>query len=345
MQSTAFVYTLTLPSEPVSQRLNLKDDLAIAFRDAISTASGVLIGSHLNPDGDTLGSALALSHYLDSLNVRNEVLCHHSPPENLHFLPGVERVRHAPKGKSFDLGILVDMDSPERLGSTEPYFDACPKSIVIDHHVPHHKPGDLRIVDENAAATAVILYGLFQKLEAPITPEIACCLLTGIVTDTGSFRFRNTNPEALDVAGSLVEMGGDINRIAEEVFHRKPLSSLRLLGILLAKMHVECSDRLAWADLKFEDFQAVNGKDEETEGFVNELLSIQTVQMAALFREPREGKVRVSLRSMGHIDVAEIAREFGGGGHKNAAGISFDGDIEDVVQSVVPRLRSCLESS
>lgn len=329
----------------VSQRLALKPDIAQQFLDAVKGASGVLIGTHLNPDGDTLGSALALSHYLDGIGVRNEVLNHHEPPDNLRFLPGIDRVRHSPLGSGFDLAVLMDMDSPERLGSTESCFEAIPKTIVIDHHVPHHKPGDLRIVNEKAAATALILYRLLIKIRAEFTPDIAMCLLTGIVTDTGSFRFRNTNPEALQAAGELVELGGDINKIAEEVFHRKPLSSLRLLGILLAKMHVTSLGKLAWAELHVEDFEACGAKDEETEGFVNELLGVRTVSVAALFREPREGKVRVSLRSMGEVDVAEIAREFGGGGHKNAAGISFDGDIEDVVRSVVPRLEQCLESS
>lgn len=327
------------------ERSNLNTDLADQFAEMVSSANGVLIGSHLNPDGDTLGSALALSQYLDSLGVRNELLCHHAPPDNLRFLPGIERVRQVPEGGHFDLAILVDMDSPERLGSLEETFASKPRTIVIDHHVPHHSPGDLRIVDERVPATAVILYRLLRDLKAEITPDMAKCLLTGIVTDTGSFRFPNTTPESLDIAGHLVELGGDINQIAEEVFHRKPLSTLRLLGILLAKMQVDSHGKLAWAALHREDFEATEAKDEETEGFVNELLGIRTVKLAALFREPKEGKVRVSLRSMGAVDVAEIAREFGGGGHKNAAGISFDADIEDVVQSVVPRLNQCLASS
>ncbi len=323
----------------------LPKDTALQFREELRAAKGALIGAHLNPDGDTLGSALALSHYLDTLGLSNEVLCHHPPPDNLRFLPGVERVRQEPKETGHDLAILVDLDSTERLGSTGPFFESLKRTIVIDHHVPHVAPGDLRIIDENAPATAVLLCRLFDLLDVEPTPEIATCLLTGIVTDTGSFRFRNTTPEALTLAASLIEQGADISRISVEVYHRKPLSSLRLLGLLLEKMEIDCGGRLAWGVLTSEQFATTGAADEDTEGFVNELLSVRSVQVAALFRSPKPGKVRVSLRSMGDHDVAEIAREFGGGGHKNAAGMSFDAEIGEVVRSVVPRLKRCWASS
>ena len=162
----------------------LAPGVASAFRAAIDRATSVLIGTHLNPDGDALGSALALSHYLDSLGKPNQVLCHHAPPYNLQFLPGVRRITQAPSGVPVDLGVVVDLDSLERLGSTEPYFVGLEHLIVVDHHVPHHSPGDLRIVDTSAPATAVLLTRLFLELGADMTPEMATCLLTGIVTDT-----------------------------------------------------------------------------------------------------------------------------------------------------------------
>lgn len=305
----------------------------------------MLIGTHLNPDGDALGSALALSLYLDHKGVANEVLCQHSAPDNLQFVPHVGRVRQVPSSEKYDLAVVVDLDAVDRLGSVREHFARVPFTIVVDHHVPHEAPGDYRIVDTSAPATAAILTEMFFESRALVTPDMATCLLTGIVTDTGSFRFRNTTPEALMLSARLLELGGDITLISEEVFHRKKLASARLLGHLLEHMRLECDEQVAYGILRDRDFERCGARDEDTEGFVNELLSVRTVQIAALAREHRPGRVRVSLRSRGSFDVAAVAREFGGGGHANAAGCSFDGDPEEAMAQLLPVIRQCLESS
>lgn len=320
-------------------------DQVSAFRREVQQASSVLIGTHLNPDGDALGSALALSHYLDGLGIDNEVLCHHAPPRNLMFLPGVGRIRQEPTEEKHSLGVVLDLDSLDRLGNAEPFFASCERIIVIDHHVPHEAPGDLRIVDTAAPATAVILSRILFAAQARITPQIATCLLTGIVTDTGSFRFRNTTPEALAISAQLLECGADINVVSEEIFQRKPVSSVRLLGTMLDSMSLAVQDRLAWGVIRVEDFDHAGARDEDTEGFVNELLAIDSVQIATLIREPKPGKVRASLRSRGDFDVAEVARDFGGGGHRNAAGCNFDLPLGEAVDKLVARLKDCLASS
>jgi bifunctional oligoribonuclease and PAP phosphatase NrnA len=319
--------------------------LAEQFRNELSLASSVLIGTHLNPDGDALGSALAMSQYLTSLGIENEIICHHPAPRNLQFLPRVDRVRTEPKHEKYDLGIILDLDSMERLGSTEVFFAALPRLIVIDHHIPHQAPGDFRIIDTGASATALILTRLFLELKAKITPEMATCLLTGIVTDTGSFRFRNTTPEALALSAQLLEHGGDLTRISEEIFQSKPLCSTRLLGHTLDTMQLSDDHRLAWGIVSVDDFARAGAQDEDTEGFVNELLFIDSVQIAAIFREPKPGKVRCSIRSRGELDVAAVCREFGGGGHRNAAGCTLDMSLEEAEAAVVERLKQCLASS
>jgi len=319
-------------------------ELAPALREELRKASSVLIGTHLNPDGDALGSAMALSLYLDSLGIQNEVICHHTAPRNLRFLPYVNRVRQEPSQEKYDLGIVLDLDSLERLGNTEPYFASCGRMVVIDHHLPVAAPGDLRIVDTTAPATAVILTRLLIELGAEIKSDIATCLLTGIVTDTGSFRFRNTTPEALSLSAYLLEHGGDINRVSEEIFQSKTLSSVKLLGHALETMRLECDNQIAWGVLSARDFELAHARDEDTEGFVNEMLFVTSVQIAALMREPKPGKVRVSLRSRGDFDVAEVARHFGGGGHKNAAGCTIEGPLEEAEAQLVRRLKDCLGS-
>lgn len=136
-----------------------------------------------------------------------------------------------------------------------------------------------------------------------------------------------------------------MNQITEEVFQRKPLASMRLLGMVLASMEMDCDEQLAWSKVTYADFQDTSARDEDTEGFVNELLSIKTMKVAALFRETKPHWIRVSLRSRGDIDVSAVARELGGGGHRNAAGCSFDLPLDDAIQRVIPRLRECLASS
>lgn len=324
--------------------MSIAREMAPALREELSHASNVLIGTHLNPDGDALGSALAVSLYLDTLKIKSEIVCHHEAPRNLRFLPHVNRVKFEPREEKYDLGIILDLDSLERLGRTEPFFASCQRIVVIDHHIPHAAPGDLRIVDTSASATALILTRLLIELKAKISPEMATCLLTGIVTDTGSFRFRNTTPEALSLSAYLLECGGDLNLVSEEVFQSKTLSSVKLLGHTLEVMRLACDNEIAWSALSARDFELAQARDEDTEGFVNEMLAITSVQIAALLREPKPGKIRCSLRSRGNFDVAEVARHFGGGGHRNAAGCTLDMPLEEAEARLVERLKICLGS-
>lgn len=325
--------------------MSVTPEMAKAFMREVEAHEHVYIGTHLNPDGDALGSALAASLFLDQLGKSNEVLCNNLAPYNLEFLPGVERVKQAPSGQPATLGIMLDLDSLDRLGRVGPYFEACPRQIVIDHHVPHQAPGDLRIVDTGSPATALILFDLLKMCAAKFTPEMATNLIAGIITDTGSFRFPNTTPHSLTVAAELLALGGDIVKVGEEVYQKKELPAVRLLGVAIRNMRLAQSDRLAWAALPHAAFVEAGAGEEHTEGLVNELLSITTVQIAAVIREPIRAKVRASLRSRGPFDVSAVARQFGGGGHVNAAGCTFEIPLEQAEQDLVAALRRCLESS
>lgn len=304
-------------------------------------AKGVLIGTHLNPDGDALGSALAFGLWLDGLGVPNQVLCHHDAPRNLRFLPKVDEVRQEPTIVA-DYGVVLDLDALDRLGSTAPSFEALPFAL-IDHHIPHYAPGELRIVDTDAAATALIVARLLNEAGETITADMATCLYTGIVTDTGSFRFRNTSAEALSVAAMLLEHGADFVTVSEHVFQSRRLASARLLGRTLAGMRLDRNDRLAWGKIGTGDFAWADATDDDTEGFVNELLAIDTVQVAALLREVKPGTVRCSARSRGRVDVADALRTFGGGGHRNAAGCTFETSLPEAESLLVARLRETLD--
>ncbi|HLO99070.1 MAG TPA: bifunctional oligoribonuclease/PAP phosphatase NrnA [Fimbriimonas sp.] len=325
--------------------MTIDPTLVQAFSAEIEKAHRIFIGTHLNPDGDALGSALGLSMYLQSVGKDVTVLCHHPAPKNLRFLPQVTEVVSGVEDGNCDLAIIVDLDTFERLGSTAPYFQNAPRLMLVDHHVPHEAPGHLRIVDTSAAATALILTRLLQAVGAVITPEMATCFYTGISTDTGSFRFRNTTSDALSAAAFLLEHGANLELVSEQIFQNKQLSSVRLLGHALETMKLESENRIAWSCLSSRDFEWANATDEDTEGFVNELLSIETVQIAALLREFVPGKTRCSLRSRRSIDVAAVAREFGGGGHKNAAGCTFETDLPSAEALLVEAAKRCLASS
>lgn len=315
------------------------------FLARVTSAQRVLIGTHLNPDGDALGSALALSHYLREQGISTEVLCNNPAPRNLRFLPGVDDVRFAPKESDHDLAVVVDLDSLDRLGRVRPYFEEHEHLVVIDHHQPHESPGFLRLVDVRAPATAVILTRIFRSASHPISPAVATCLLTGITTDTGSFRFQNTTPESLHLAAELIALGGDVVTIGEEVYQRKALPSVRLLGRAIEVMRLEENGGLGWATLSLDDFALTGATEEHTEGIVNEVLAVETVEIAALIREPSPGRVRASLRSRGAYDVAAVAREFGGGGHRAAAGCTFDTPLAEAEKLLVEAMRRCLASS
>ncbi|HXH62267.1 MAG TPA: bifunctional oligoribonuclease/PAP phosphatase NrnA [Fimbriimonadaceae bacterium] len=323
--------------------MNIKD-LLPAFLTEVQSAKGVLIGTHVNPDGDAIGAALAVSHALDQLEVEHEVLCADPPPYYLKFLPGAERIRQIPEGEGHSLGVILDLEAPKRLGSVRKYFEECDRTVVIDHHVPMEALGDLRIVVPGSPATCQILVDLFSEGPVKITPEMADCLLTGILTDTGSFRYPNTDAHSLHSAGMLLEHGAQLPRITQEVYMSKERPAIELTARAIVRMKTDCHGQIAWSTLPLEVIEEVGAQDQHTEGIVNELLSIQGVRIAMLLRESRPLKIKGSLRSVGDLDVAAVAHAFGGGGHVNAAGVTFDGSMEEAVDQLVAALKQCLES-
>lgn len=321
---------------------------AAEFEALLARTRKVVVTTHMNPDGDAFGSALAMSHFLNRRGIDHEILHHDThTPFTLKFLPGVERIHQTWKdSEEPDLAIALDLNNLDRLGQDiRDFVEQVPTMVVIDHHVPHYTPGDLRIVDERAPATCLMLFHLFRQIGATITPEIATCLLTGIVTDTGSFRYSNTTTEAIEAAAQLSALGADIVKISQESYMKRELASTQLLGIGLHNMRLEEGGRLAWTVLDAPDFEAAGATEEHAEGLTNELLAIHTVQIAAVLRHPPGRKLRASLRSREQYDVSVVAQSFGGGGHKNAAGCTFTSSIQEAERDLVEELRKCLASS
>jgi phosphoesterase RecJ-like protein len=322
------------------------------LRDAIAAAQTVVISGHKGPDGDCIGAALALRHGLKSLGKDVTVLSNDEVPKIVRFLdPGSNVIHLATESDAekagnghWDLGILVDVGFTQRAGRAEPALLAAERLAVVDHHeVGPEVSGEIRIIDPSASATCFILSKIFREIGLPLDKNAATCLLTGIVTDTGSFRFRNTDEASLSQASELISLGADLPRISEEVWDSRPMAAITLLRKALFNLELLAENRLAVTHLGPEDFG--EAKDEDSEGIASEIARIDGVLVAASFREPLPDRVRVSVRSRGDIDIAEVCRKFGGGGHKNAAGCTLSVDVHSAMQRVLPELEKCLESS
>lgn len=265
------------------------------------------------------------------------------------FLPASPEVERVEEGflldGDADLAVVMDLSTSDRLGRVRPLVERAKQVAVLDHHEPGEEVfGDIRIVDATAAATCLILYRVLTAMNFKIGRDVAQCLLAGIATDTGNFAFPNTTPETLRVAADLVERGADLAVINEEVWNKRPLAAIRLLGVVLSRQEMHCGGRVTMSHLLNEDYLAAGASDEDTEGAVNELLRVDSTVVAALVREVRPGRLRVSVRSRGDYDVAEVCRRFGGGGHKNAAGCSLDGTYDQMRERILEALKQCVGS-
>lgn len=314
--------------------------------DLIQSANRFLIVPHLHPDGDALGSALALYHALRSMGKPEVVVaCHDSTPEIYQFLPGADQILHDLHPKEpYEVAIVVDMSQLSRAGKFEPIVRHAERILQIDHHVKMERFAHVSLVNPKAGATAEEVYRLIRALKVPLTPEIATCLLTGIVTDTFSFKFPNTTPRTLRIAARLQEAGADLSQINEQVFETRSFSAVKLLGLALATLKRTEDGMIAWATIPRSSFAEAGAHEEETEGIVNFVRSVVGVQVAMLLRETPHGKVRVSLRSRGLVNVAEIANHFGGGGHENAAGCTIEGSLEYAETVLLQEIRRWMAS-
>ncbi|MBS1252003.1 MAG: Bifunctional oligoribonuclease and PAP phosphatase NrnA [Anaerolineales bacterium] len=317
------------------------DQPALAFAEHIRAAERIYIGTHIDPDGDAIGSLLGLAWALRDLGKQVTAACADSVPDVYGFLPGSDGVTHeAPVDE--DLIISLDAGGLDRLGKLyDPDRFAGKPVVNIDHHVTNTRFGDVVLVDPQAAATTEILYLLADRLELPLPPQSPVCFLTGIMTDTRSFRTSNTTPRVLQVAARLMQAGAPLTDIVQQIYESKPVASLCLLGQVLESMHK--ADRIIWSELTHNMLRACHAKAEDANGIINLLNSTHEADMAILFREDADGSVDVGFRSKPHVNVAEIAVALGGGGHPQASGCQLSGalpDVRDRVLNTVRRMRN-----
>ena len=294
-----------------------------------------VLTSHARPDGDAIGSALACCQVLRAMGKQAEVVLHDGVPRIYRKLPFADQVLQSNRvAGNYEAAIILECDSIHRtrLEGLEDRF-----LISIDHNVSGRPFANVNWIDPHAVATAEMVFRLAREAGANFSPEIATCLYTALMTDTGSFMFQGTNQHTFALARELVLAGADPSYCARNIYFAHSVAKMRLLGEALRSLHTEA--HIGWTWVTQEQMERYEAKEEDCEGLVNYVLSIGEIEVAALFRELPDGRLRVSLRSKGRLDVAKVAERFGGGGHECASGCSLDGPLNLAVPQVLELLR------
>jgi len=294
-----------------------------------------VLTSHARPDGDAIGSVLAFSQILRIMGKEAHVVLSDAVPRIYKPLPFSDTVLQATEVKGmYEAAIILECDSIQRtrLRGLEDRF-----LISIDHHISGRPFAHVNWIDPNACATGELVFRLAREAGVPISAQVATCLYTAVMADTGSFMFKGTNEHTFAVARELVLAGADPAACALSVYFSHPTAKMRLLGAALSNLHRE--GRLAWIWVTRNQMERCGAIEEDCEGLVNYALAIHGVEAAAFFRELADGRYRVSLRSKGKLNVAIVAERFGGGGHECASGCSLEGPLSAAVGQILTRLR------
>lgn len=305
----------------------------------------VAILAHMRPDGDAIGSMLGLAAAVEEAGLRAVRLCPDPVPEVYRFLPGADLVRSRLPARLPKVAVALDCDATHRLAKFEQALPRFKTLIDIDHHSGQQPFGTAAWIDPGASSVGEMVYVVLKRLQIPIGPEAATCLYTAIVTDTGRFCYQNTTAKSLRVAAELVEAGADPAHVAVHVYEAKPLGAVRLVGRALRNLKVENAGRFVSSRLTLSDFGAAGASPEDTEGIIDHLRAIKGAEVAVLLSEQRDGKVRVSLRSRGRLNVAAVAGMFGGGGHLYAAGCILDGPLSTAYRRLMRAVRAAAASA
>ena len=311
---------------------------------ALRSAKKVLLTMHRGPDGDALGSALALACTLRDLGREVTVYNPDELPYNFRFLSGAASVaKSLPADAAFDVTVATDAGSFDRLGPDVPKDGRRGVLLNLDHHVTTEPFGDVNYVDPHAASVGILAYKIIKELGAPLSRDAAECIYASILADTGCFRYSSTDPECLRIAAELLEAGVDPWEMTVRVYEQQPLARMRLLADVLSTLEVH--GKLATITITNAMVAKTGSEIDFTDGFINYARSVDGVEVAASFREPLNGGPwRVSFRSRGRVNVAAIAQKFGGGGHHNAAGCSIEGDEAAVRARIAEQIEEALQN-
>jgi phosphoesterase RecJ-like protein len=308
--------------------------------EQLQKSQTVLVVSHYNPDGDAIGALLATGLALKAMHKDVRMFNQSAIPAVYRFLPSVRLIRQeADDMETYDSVVVLDCGSIERIGPMAQQAGKARTIINIDHHITNTRFGHLHLIDTGACATAEIVYRIIKKLNVAIDCPMAAAIYTGILTDTGSFRFSNTNQHAFAICAEMIECGANPYEIAQHVYGHYSLGRIKLLNLALDSLEISPNGKMSIMSLTQDMLDMTRTQEEDIDGIINYARRIEDVKVAALIHEVAgNGRARrqyhVSLRSDGDVNVALIAAEFGGGGHANAAGFSVEATLSDLKNKI-----------
>ena len=306
-----------------------------AFIEALKEHDSFSILTHVSPDGDTLGSALAVRLLLKELGKTAEVICEEPVPHIYEFLPGAQSVVLPSEAKGCKVVIACDCADKQRFKKADFIFENASLTLAIDHHFTNKGYADANLICGDASAACEVVYELFCAMDKPIGHDAAVCLYTGIVTDTGNLTYSNTTPDAIRMVAQMLEDGLNITEINRNIYRTVPFSKTRLQGHVLSNMRLEGGGRIGLAKLTVAEMDMYGATNEDCEGIVDSVRDVESVRIAIFIREGRDGTFKVSLRSKECADVGRIAGKYGGGGHAGAAGFTSHESLSTTIANVL----------
>ena len=316
--------------------------LYIDLKNSIEKSESIIVFSHVSADGDTLGSNLAISLFIEKFfGKKVDSVFAGSLPSLYGYLPDFSRfkdVQNIDKNKKYDLAIAVDVASKDRMVSGSAIFDNSKIKVNIDHHKTNIGYGDINIIDGNAACVGIILYEIFKSWNIPIPLDAARCIYTSMLTDTGGFRYDNTNAKCFLIAADLVSIGVSPMQEYRACYETKPQSMVQFQAYIVSDTVFYNDGKIALAKISRSDMSKYNASDEFTEGIVEILRTIKNVEIAAVLKETKEGWTKISLRSK-NTDLIPLVLDFGGGGHKYAAGCTIKKPVPIAFDKLLTRIQ------
>ena len=320
--------------------------IILRILDAIRESETICVVGHVRPDGDCVGSQLALAMALKSQGKKVECWNQDSMPKKLAFLDTEHLLEQPKPGRKFDLVIATDCASFERLGAVGETIQERKRFINIDHHQSNTRYGDINWIAPRQPSTGELIFRLLRSGNWAITPAMADCLFTAISTDTGSFQYPSTRPSTYQVAGKLVDRGADLAKVCHEVYQSYPLSRVKLLRHVFNHFRLAHDNQIAYFWLKKSDYERTGASPDDSEGLIDHVRAIEPVVVACVFEEVEPNLTRISLRSKSErVNVNEIAKRFGGGGHSAAAGARIEGTPLSVQRQVITAIKKALNSA
>ncbi len=321
----------------------MKNDVVEHIFNQIEKAKKILIVSHVNPDGDTLGSMCALKLYIGE-KADTLIQTPNGAPETYKFLPEINQSKNLNNVENiYDLVICMDVAAIDRIVQKARYiFDSAMMTINIDHHKTNNGYAKINWIMPGVSSAGEVLYNLFKMQNIKITKEIAECLYVSILTDTGAFRYENTSPETLNVAAELIKAGADSADLTKKCYNNKPKNMILFQAAIISKTQFMLNNRIAIASISHEDLNRFNANNEFTEGIAETLRTIKTVEVSAVLKEGENQTTKASLRS-DNVDVCEIVKKFNGGGHIHAAGCTIKKPLKIAKELLACEIEKCLD--